>query len=152
MSESVDSVLLAFGPKDREHVQRLLDVALQLAEPTGATLYIQHVFPQEEYDDLIDQLDVSPDAESFGPSQLAARHEAIRTPAEQLDEREIDYEIRGAVGAPDTKVVRTARNLEVDRVFIGGRGRSPTGKAMFGDYAQQVLLNAPCPVTYVRRE
>lgn len=152
MSKSIDSALLAFGPKDREHVERLLDVALQLVEPTGATLYIQHVFPQEEYDNLIEQLDINTDAESFGPSQLAARHEAIRSPAAELNEREIDYEIRGAVGGPDTKIVQMAKDLEVDRVFIGGRGRSPTGKAMFGDDAQQVLLNGPCPVTYVRRE
>lgn len=152
MSESVESVLLAFGPNDREHVRKLVDVALQLAEPTGAKLYIQHVFPQDEYDERIEQLDISPNAEAFGPSTLAARHEAIRNPAGELSKRGIDYEIRGSIGAPDAEIVQTAENLEVDRVVIGGRSRSPTGKAMFGDHAQQVLLNAPCPVTYVRRE
>jgi thioredoxin reductase (NADPH) len=42
------------------------------------------------------------------------------------------------------------RNQDV--AVVGGTKRSPAGKAMFGDHAQQVLLNAPVPVVYVKRE
>jgi nucleotide-binding universal stress UspA family protein len=49
-------------------------------------------------------------------------------------------------------VVKRAEKLEADVVVVGGNKRSPTGKAMFGDHAQQVLLNASCPVLYVKRE
>lgn len=152
MAATLDSVLLAIGPNDRDHVDALLDEVMAVAGPTGATVYLLHVFPRDEYDDLLDQMDIDPTSGALPPDVLASRHEDIRTPADRLEERGIDYEIRGVIGRPDTEIVRVANDLGVDRIVIGGRGRSPAGKAVFGDHAQQVLLNASCPVTYVRRE
>jgi nucleotide-binding universal stress UspA family protein len=44
-----------------------------------------------------------------------------------------------------------AAGVDADMVFIQERRRSPAGKAVFGSAAQEVLLNAPCPVTFVRQ-
>lgn len=38
-------------------------------------------------------------------------------------------------------VIATAEDHDCDHVFLLGRRRSPTGKAVFGDVAQQVVLN-----------
>ncbi len=152
MPRSIDSILLAVGPKDRDHVNALLDEALAVAVPTGATVYLLHVFPRGEYEDLLDQMQMESTAGTISPDELAARHESISTPATRLEKADIDYEIRGIIGDPDSEIVRVASDLGVDRIVIGGTGRSPAGKAVFGDHAQQVLLNAPCPVTYVQRD
>lgn len=152
MARSIDTILLAIGPSDRDHVDVLLDEAIAIAGPTDATIYLLHVFSREEYDDLLDQMDIEPQSGGIRPGELASRHHSIRTPAEQLETHDIAYEIRGVIGDPDSEIVRIAEELGADRVIIGGEGRSPTGKAMFGDHAQQILLNAPCPVTYVRRD
>jgi nucleotide-binding universal stress UspA family protein len=64
----------------------------------------------------------------------------------------VDYEIRGAVGDYSEQVVSVAEALEADLVLVGGRKRSPTGKAVFGSVAQEILLSAPCPVTFVRAD
>ncbi|MDX1746824.1 MAG: universal stress protein, partial [Halobacteriales archaeon] len=57
---------------------------------------------------------------------------------------------RGAVGERGETVVEIATEVGADRIVIGGRSRSPTGKAVFGSTAQEILLSAPCPVTFVR--
>jgi nucleotide-binding universal stress UspA family protein len=149
---TIESVLLAIGPNDRTHVDTLLDVVESVASPTGATVYLVHVFTHDEYNELMGQLDADPTTEDIGPDELAARQNDVRTPVSRLEELRIDHEIRGVVGYPDKEIVKTANELGVDMLFIGGQHRSPSGKAIFGDSAQQILLNAACPVTYVQRE
>ncbi|MGB9955153.1 universal stress protein (plasmid) [Haloferax prahovense] len=149
---AIDRVLIAVGPNDRDHTDNLLDEALSIAAPWQATVYLLHVFPREEYNKLLEQMDFEPRSGGLQPDELASRYESIRSPAHKLDEKDIEYEIRGVIGDPSTEIVRVARELNVDRIFIGGTSRSPAGKALFGDRAQQVLLNAPCPTTYVQHD
>lgn len=152
MVTPISSVLLAVGPNDRDHVDKLIDEALAVAGPTGATVHLLHVYPRDEYDELIEQMELEYGSESIPPDELASRHENIRSPAARLEEAEVDFDIRGVVGNPDTQIVNMANEIGVDRIVIGGTSRSPAGKAVFGDHAQQVLLNASCPVTYVQRD
>lgn len=152
MSKAIETILLAIGPSDREHVDTLLEEAVAVAKPSDATVYLLHVFTREEYDDLLDQMDIEPQSGGMRPGELASRHSSIRTPAELFESHDVEYEIRGVIGQPDREIVRMAEELEADRLIIGGEGRSPAGKAVFGDHAQQILLNASCPVLYVRRE
>lgn len=149
---TIESVLLPIGPNDQTHVDRLLDVVEAVASPTGATVYLVRVFTHDRYNELMNQNDTDPTTEDIGPDELAARQEDVRTPVSRLEELQIDHEIQGVVGYPDKKIVETANDLDVDMLFIGGQRRSPAGKAVFGDSAQQILLNATCPVTYVQRE
>lgn len=51
---------------------------------------------------------------------------------------------------PASRIVAYATDEDATYLVIGGRKRSPVGKALFGSVAQQVLLNAPCPVLSVR--
>jgi nucleotide-binding universal stress UspA family protein len=149
MPRAIDSILLAIGPSDREHADTLFDEALAIAVPTNARAYLLHVFSRNGYEDLLAQIDSS--GGSIPPDELAARHESISMPASRFEESGVAYEIRGTIGKPDSEIVRVANDLDIDHIIIGGIGQSPAGKAVFGDYAQQVLLNAPCPVTYVRQ-
>ncbi|PSP66736.1 universal stress protein, partial [Halobacteriales archaeon QH_6_68_27] len=48
--------------------------------------------------------------------------------------------------------VGLAAETDADLVVVGGRKRSPAGKAVFGSTAQEVMLESPCPVTFVRNE
>lgn len=44
-------------------------------------------------------------------------------------------------------ILEVAEEYECDHIFLSGRKRSPTGKALFGDRTQAVLLNADAYVT-----
>ncbi len=49
----------------------------------------------------------------------------------------------------DDAILSAADRRGCDHVFLVGRKRSPTGKAIFGNVAQRVLLNFDGPVTVV---
>lgn len=147
---AIDTILLAIGSNDIDHVDSLVDVGIDLATPAGASVELVHVFSESEYESLLEQ---DPDLdEEVGPSVVARSHESVGEATDRLASHDIQHTVRGAVGDdPADEVTGVATNVDADMVVIGGGSRSPTGKALFGDRAQQILLTAPCPVTFVRR-
>lgn len=149
---TLKSVLVAVGPGDADRAEEIAEAAVEVSKPADATVYLAHVFTDEEYQDVLDQLEFDTELSQVSPDDTAQRHATIRSLREVLGEHDIDYEIRGAVGAHGETIVNLATETEADRVIVGGRKRSPTGKAVFGSTAQHVMLNSPCPVTFVREQ
>lgn len=149
---TLKSVLVAVGPGDADRAEEIAEAAVEVAKPSGATVYLAHVFTDEEYQDVLDQLEFDTQLSEVSPDDTAKRHATIRTLAGVLKDHGINYEIRGAVGAHGETIVDLATETDADRVIVGGRKRSPTGKAVFGSTAQHVMLNSPCPVTFVREQ
>lgn len=149
---SIETILLAVGTEDEERTERLAAEAVSVAEPTGATVVLAHVFDGEEFDEVRSNLGVDPESEASTPDAVAKRHTTTRAISKALTEAGVDHSIRGAVGDHADEIVGLAEETDADRVVVGGRHRSPTGKAVFGSVAQDVILSAPCPVTFVREE
>ena len=61
---------------------------------------------------------------------------------------EIEQLVRGRDAADE--LVEAAARVRASVLVIGLRRRSPTGKLLFGSQAQQVLLDADCPVLAVK--
>jgi nucleotide-binding universal stress UspA family protein len=147
---AIETILLAVGPRDKDRIDRLTEETLDVAVPTGATVVVGHVFTSGEYDEVLDKLEFDREVSEVSPDDVAGRHATVRAIVDRLDEADVDYEIRGAVGDHADSIVELAETSDADRVIVGGRQRSPTGKAVFGSTAQTVMLEAPCPVTFVR--
>ncbi|MDB2224735.1 universal stress protein [Halorubrum ezzemoulense] len=147
---SIETVVLAVGSEDGKRVERLAEEIISVAEPADAEVVLTHVFDREEFDETSAKLGFEPESESSTPDAIAERHTTTRKLSEALSEAGVRHSVRGAVGDLADEVVETAEGLEADRVVVGGRRRSPTGKAVFGSVAQEVMLSAPCPVTFVR--
>ncbi|RBI58865.1 universal stress protein [halophilic archaeon] len=148
---AIETILLAVGPGDAERTDKLASAVADVAGPTGATVVLAHVFTDDEFDEVVGRLDYDPSG-TPNPDEVAARHATIRSLANSLDEEEVGYAIRGAIGEHGETIVDLAEDVTADSVFVGGRKRSPTGKAVFGSTAQEVMLSAPCPVTFVRSD
>lgn len=59
-----------------------------------------------------------------------------------MDDYDIAFDSKATANdAEANAVISTAAEHDCDHVFLIGRRRSPTRKAMFGDLAQQVILN-----------
>lgn len=148
---AIETILLAVGPGDEDRADRLASAVADVAAPTGADVVLLHVFTEEEYDDVVDTLDFG-DVGTDEAADVARRRSVVRDVTAILEDRGVDVTVRGAVGPHGEGIVETAEDVGADRVYVGGRRRSPTGKAVFGSTAQEVLLNASAPVTFVRAD
>ena len=145
---TLDTILVAVGPDDNDRAESLAEAVVEVAEPSGAEIVLAHVFTKSEFDSATSRLDFEDDDASA--DEVARRHQTVRTMTELFDDAGVDYTIRGAIGDHAEQIIKLAENVGADRVVVGGRKRSPTGKAVFGSVAQAVMLDAPCPVTFVR--
>ena len=148
---AIDTILVAVGRGDNEaeRTEALASAINDIATPTDAHVTLLHVFGQDEFEDLTTQLDFDRPSDAT-PDDVARRHSATRKLSDLLESDRIDFDVRGDVGddAGGT-IVNVAGDLGADLIMVGGRKRTPTGKAVFGSTSQQVMLNADCPVTYV---
>jgi nucleotide-binding universal stress UspA family protein len=63
----------------------------------------------------------------------------------------LTYEVRQAIG-PDVaeEILRVATDTDAAVIVIGLRHRTPVGKMIMGSVAQEVLMEAHCPVLAVK--
>ncbi|WP_224447332.1 universal stress protein [Haloprofundus salilacus] len=71
---------------------------------------------------------------------------SVRRASDFLDEHGIDYEVLESSGDPAESILDAADELNADLVVVGGRKRSPAGKAIFGSVTQSVILSSSRPV------
>ncbi|NHN47948.1 universal stress protein [Halostella sp. JP-L12] len=76
----------------------------------------------------------------------ATQIEGVRRARDVLEERGVEVAVGEGSGDPAESVVEEASRVDADAICVGGRKRSPTGKALFGSVSQQVILNSPVPV------
>ena len=71
---------------------------------------------------------------------------AVRRSVERLEEAGIETRVQESSGDPADTILDAAEEAGADLVCIGGRKRTPAGKALFGSVTQSVILNSDRPV------
>lgn len=72
--------------------------------------------------------------------------ESVLEVRDHLESADIDTRIERRSGDPAEEILKVVQKEEADWVVVGGRKRSPVGKAIFGSVSQAVILKADCSV------
>lgn len=134
--------------------RRVLEVGADLARAFDEPLVVLHVVP-EDLDALEyrhESLDLDPGASR--DEKRAGSVAFVGSVVERAlgDAGEVEVRAEGRVGSPTEQVLAAADDVDARYVVIGGRQRSPAGKAIFGSSTQSILLRAERPVVTVRHE
>lgn len=131
----------------------LLMEAEATARGSDAGLVVLSLMDPDEFEEDIERLEAIGDVEHthYGEDTvLNAERDSLREDAEAILGGGIELDCHVSV-APTGDHVETALDVaerfDCDHLFITGRKRSPTGKALFGDVTQQLLLQFPGYVT-----
>lgn len=132
--------------------KNLVREAGELATGVDAQLTLLCVTTEEDYEQEREALQAVPEADvsyDVGQAQEGARSFAADVGREVLSDVDVEYEAAGALGDRVERIIAEAADRDCDHVFLTGQRRSPTGKAIFGDVTQQVILDFDGPVTVV---
>jgi nucleotide-binding universal stress UspA family protein len=145
-------VVLAPIDVDQEY-ERVLTVARDLADAYDDELVVLYVQPEEEYEaereDRLSRTEYSEYPMSQSEEDAARRVERL---AEETLGEGVDVHSRGRVGEPTPEILSVSEDVGARYIVLGGRKRTPTGKALFGSITQSVLLNADRPVVTVMQD
>lgn len=146
----MDRALAVVEPLDA--AKELVHEAGVIAECLDADLILAHVTTEQEYGarrDAMESLMSRSANYTVDDAEEGATQFAMDVGDEVLSDIDVEYEVTGYLGNKAEKILDAADEYDCDHVFITGRKRSPTGKAIFGDATQEVILDFDGPVTVV---
>lgn len=147
------TILIVIG--ETEASDPVISTGYELAELYDDTVVALHVMPREDFEEHKQTIrnskrfqDLSLSQEQDSAARFARR--SVRETIPEFDSARV--ESRGRVGDPATEIIAEADEIEPRYLVIGGRRRSPVGKALFGSITQEILLETRCPVVTMMAE
>jgi nucleotide-binding universal stress UspA family protein len=128
---------IVVGYVDTPEGEAALDRAIVEAEQRGARLVV---------------ISSHRGGSSYDKATAAEVEEVLSDVRSRLADAGVEHEVRQLVRGEDPAddLIHVADEVDADLIVIGLRRRTPVGKLILGSNAQQVLLDASCPVLAVK--
>ena len=127
--------------------ERLLNAAKNYVTGTDTETILCRFVNRKEYQDEVQrENDPGEQVESVEMKEEEAKEVATRV-GESYFDGGISYTAHGLVGSVPDDILRFAEERNCEQIFVTGKKRSPSGKVLFGDVAQSIILNFDGPVT-----
>lgn len=122
------TILMALDDSPSQTRRQIAAVSDLVSSAGEMTVYLLHVFEDNP--------------EGASVSQV----ETVREAQDRLESLGIDVELLESSGDPAEQIITQAEKHDIDQICVGGRKRSPAGKALFGSVTQAVILGTDLPV------
>ena len=134
--------------------KKLVGYALALAQKCDAEVHLVHVINQRDIEAIRKVAEVT-SAISL-PEQIEARREDLLTALMAiLSELAVDPEAIGrhvTTGVPYEALTRAIKEMDIDLVIMGTRGRGQFSGMLFGSTAARMLHKCPVPLLTLRND
>lgn len=120
---------------------RIVAEGKALADAFGEDLHVVHVQDREEIEESVGK-----------QGKRTAREDAAATAAEVAETVTDEFEAVGLLGNRAAEIDSYVDEVDARYLVVGGRKRTPIGKALFGSVTQSVLLSVDVPVVTVRTD
>lgn len=131
---------------DEQRVSAQIETLRSLpADPDDLSVTVLHVLeeidtvPDEGGATFIDDLNESLSEIRDVPDTVSLVEDRLEADGIAVDRAELVGDAAGGIG-------QVASDIDADAILLGGRKRSPVGKALFGSVSQQVIIDADRPV------
>ncbi|GGN88428.1 universal stress protein [Haloarcula pellucida] len=132
-----------------QQVLELLDVATDFARGSGSELLLFHVTDTFDSGAVRDKMRELTGVDHNYRAGIEGAESFATYLGEALLPEDVRFSVEGAFGNSADRIVAATEEFDCDHVFLTGRQRTPTGKAVFGDTTQDVILSVDVPVTLV---
>lgn len=128
---------------DAQREQRIVSEGAALANAFDDELHVIHVRNREDLEE----------SATTGATDRRSPAEVARDTAADIASNAVEeYTPVGRIGSPATEIREYVEEVDARYLVVGGRKRSPIGKALFGSVTQSLLLNVDQPVVTVRTQ
>lgn len=144
-----DTVLVPV--KNHPPWSRTVAEAVTDVEDDGTEAVVLHVFDESEEASTRANLD---DSDELSLDDLSARKNGVAAAVDVLADGGVDATPAGdrVEDSLSRTILDVGNQVDADRMYLYGRRRNPTGKAVFGSVVQKVILESSVPVTIVPPE
>ena len=132
---------------ERANAERVVATGLDLVRRSDSTLHIFHVMKESEAQKRVEQRD-----DYFLDTASDDARKVAESIAEVVVDDRSNVNVSGHVGDPKDVVLDQVNRHDPSYLVVGGRKRSPVGKALLGSVLQDILLSTPCPVVTVMEQ
>lgn len=147
----LETIVVAIGPTEERRVDQLTETVLDVIGARKVTVVLFHAFSRAAFEDGIKRYNEDT-ANPPTPVEMTKRLESVTKMIEALENKGLPYKVDSDIIDPKDGILEAVASAEADMLFVGGRKRSTLGKALAGNTAHQVMMNAPCPVVLVRQD
>jgi nucleotide-binding universal stress UspA family protein len=137
---------------EKRNPEKIIKTGYELATAFDEELQVLHVIPEQNAEEHFEEIR---EIDQFNNVSLTAEIDRAEEIAATLTEEVLgDFSTEevnpiGRIGNPTDEILAASESTDARYLVIGGRKRSPVGKATFGSVTQSIILNSNLPTVTV---